>query len=242
MSRDTDRIVIEDLSHSYGARRAVSKVSFIIERGDILAVLGPNGAGKTTLLKLLATLLRPKSGFISYFGLLPVDDPAPVKRMLGYLAHETLLYKDLTVRDNLIFYGGLYGLSDPKGRAEEVLEMIDLSTRAGDPARSLSKGMRQRLSIGRAILHDPELLLLDEPFAALDVKAAASLKRIIEGLRARGKTVVFTTHDFEGAARLANSFLLMSEGKVAGAQKGPLKDAADLKSAFMTAAPDGEWP
>ncbi|MDI6799648.1 MAG: ABC transporter ATP-binding protein [Actinomycetota bacterium] len=239
MKVDSDSIIIENLSLSYGVRRAVSGLDLKVERGETLAIYGPNGAGKTSLLKLIATLLKPKSGSISYFGLTSRDDPASVKRMIGYSAHETLLYKDLTAQDNLIFYGGLYGLSDPKRRALEILDLVGLSGRRGDAVRSLSKGMGQRLAIGRTLLHDPQIILLDEPLSGLDLRAASIFERLMSRLKEDKKTVIFTTHDFESGLGLSDSAAVMAGGKIRFRSQGEAPSPNDFKEIYASALEGG---
>ena len=187
-------IEVERLERRYGERVALSGVSVSVEAGQTLAVLGPNGAGKSTLLRVLATLLRPHAGSCRVLGHeLPGQAPA-VRGRLGYLGHEPLLYRDLTGRENLLYQARLHGV--PRERVAERLAAVGVERRADEPVRVLSQGTVQRLAVARAVLHDPELLLLDEPRAGLDPAAAEQREPLIG--RASGRTRVLVTHDLEG--------------------------------------------
>jgi heme exporter protein A len=208
---DAERPAIElrDLVRYFGERTALSKVSVRVQPGATLAVLGPNGAGKSTLLRILAALLRPHGGETIVFG-----EPLPrrafaVRARLGLLAHEPLLYRELTGRENLEYHARLHGV--PRDRVQEVLEAVSMQRRAEDPVRSLSRGMVQRLAIGRAVLHRPQLLLLDEPKANLDPAASELVEPLIG--RASGATRVLTSHDPAAALAEADLVLALRDGR-----------------------------
>jgi heme exporter protein A len=208
---DAERPAIElrDLVRYFGERTALSKVSIRVPSGATLAVLGPNGAGKSTLLRILAALLRPHGGETIVFG-----EPLPrrafaVRAKLGLLAHEPLLYRELTGRENLEYHARLHGVQ--RGRVQEVLEAVSMHRRAEDPVRSLSQGMVQRLAIGRAVLHRPQLLLLDEPKANLDPAAGELVEPLIG--RASGATRVLTSHDPAAALGEADLVLALRDGR-----------------------------
>ncbi len=187
-------IELERLERRYGERVALRGVSVRVEVGQTLVVLGANGAGKTTLLRVLATLLRPHGGACRVLG---HDLPAAaweVRGLIGYLGHDPLLYRDLTGRENLGYHARLRGVAP--GRVGEQLKAVGMERRADEPVRELSKGMVQRLAVARATLHDPALLLLDEPRANLDPGAAEQLEPLIG--RGSGRTRVMVTHDVEG--------------------------------------------
>ena len=184
-------IEVAGLERHYGDRVALRDVSFTLERGQTLAVLGSNGAGKTTLLRVLATLLRPHGGEVRVLDAKLPDEAWRVRGRVGYVAHEPLLYRSLSARENLTFNARLHGVAE--ARVDELLERVGLGRRAGDPVEELSRGMRQRAAVARALLHDPELLLLDEPLAGLDPGAAELLEPLIG--RASGKTRVVVSHD-----------------------------------------------
>jgi heme exporter protein A len=200
---------VEGLARRYGEREALSDVSLTLEEGKTLVVFGPNGAGKTTLLRILATLLRPHAGCVSVFGSgLPTDAWA-VRGRVGLLAHEPLLYRELTARENLRFHARLHSVSEE--RVDAVLEAVAISTRAAEPLRTLSRGMVQRVAIGRAVLHEPELLLLDEPYSNLD-PAAVELVEPLIGASA-GCTRVICSHDPGGGLSEADLVLGLRSGR-----------------------------
>ena len=201
-------IALEGLERRYGERVALHGVTLHLPRGATLAVLGPNGAGKTTLLRVLATLLRPHAGQAAVLGSPLPGDGWKVRGRVGYLGHDPLLYRDLSGRENLAYQARLHGV-EPE-RVEERLGAVGLGRRADDPVRDLSKGMVQRLAVARATLHDPDLLLLDEPRANLDPAAVEALEPLIG--RASGKARVLVSHDVEGALAEADIALGLRGG------------------------------
>jgi len=190
---DAPAVALRDLGRAYGERVALSGVTLELPRGATLAVFGANGAGKTTLLRVLATLLRPHAGSAAVLGRELPREGWAVRGRVGLLAHEPLLYRDLSARENLRFHARLHGVAD--GRAEELLDAVGMARRADEPIRALSRGMTQRVAICRAVLHQPELLLLDEPLANLDPGAAAGVAPLIG--RASGVARVLISHDVE---------------------------------------------
>ena len=202
------------LARRFGHTLALAGVDLAVPRGERVAIFGPNGAGKTTLLKLLAGLLRPTAGDVSLLGHSLRRDPIAARRGLGYIAHSSFLYRGLSARENLSFYGRLYGVADAAGRADALLERVGLATRAADPVRTFSRGMLQRLSIARALLHAPDLLFLDEPYTGLDREASGILGGLLEDLHGRGGTVMMVTHDLERGISIASRVLLLSRGRV----------------------------
>ncbi len=209
---DTDlAIELHGAGRRYGERAALRDVTLELEAGRTLVVFGPNGAGKTTLLRLLATLLRPHAGEVRVLGrALPADGYA-VRGRIGFLGHEAMLYRELSGRENLRFYARLYGVS--RARADAVLEAVGMTGRGGDPVAELSRGMVQRLAIARAVLHEPELLLLDEPLANLDPAAAAQVEPLIGP--GCGATRVVTSHDPAGGLQAADLALGLKAARVA---------------------------
>jgi heme exporter protein A len=185
---------LDGLGRRYGERTALAGVTLQLRKGQTLGVFGSNGAGKTTLLRVLATLLRPHAGTATVLGAKLPDEGWRVRGRVGYLGHEPLLYRDLSVRENLLFHARLHAVK--RERVDEVMEAVGLTARAGDPVRDLSRGMVQRAAVARATLHDPPLLLLDEPRANLDPAAAKALDPLIGP--ASGKTRVVVSHDVEG--------------------------------------------
>jgi heme exporter protein A len=223
---------LDGVERRYGERVALSGVTVRLEEGRTLAVLGSNGAGKTTLLRLLATLLRPHAGTARVLGHELPGEAWKARGGIGYLGHDPLLYRELTGRENLRYHAELHGLTDGAGRArvEERLEAVGMTRRAGDPVRDLSKGMVQRLAVARATLHNPQILLLDEPRANLDPAAADALEPLIG--RASGKTRVLVTHDVEGGLAEADVALGLRGGKQAFCQPAAEVDAATARGLY----------
>ena len=221
-------IELGGVERNYGDRVALAGVTARVGEGETLAVLGANGAGKTTLLRLLATLLRPHGGTARVLGSELPDEAWKVRGRVGYLGHDPLLYRDLTGRENLRYHGRLHGL-DP-ARVEERLAAVGLERRADEPVRDLSKGMVQRLAVARATLHDPQLLLLDEPRANLDPAASDALEPLIG--RASGKTRVLVTHDVEGGLAEADVALGLRGGKQAFCRPAREVDVATARELY----------
>ncbi len=198
------------LTRRYGERLALADLTFTLEAGQTLAVLGPNGAGKTTLLRLLSTLLRPHSGELRVLGHPLPQEGWAVRGRIGLLGHEPLLYRELTARENLAFHAALHGVE--AGRAEQLLSAVGMERRADEPVRTLSRGMVQRVAVCRALLHDPELLLLDEPRANLDPAASELVEPLIG--RASRRTRVIVSHDPAGLLAEADLVLGLVRGRV----------------------------
>ncbi|MEA2397209.1 MAG: heme exporter protein [Thermoleophilaceae bacterium] len=204
-----DAIALEGLERRYGDRPALTGVSVRVAEGQTLAVFGANGAGKTTLLRVLATLLRPHAGAVAVLGASLPGEAWRARARIGLLAHEPLLYPDLTARENLRFHARLHGVA--LERVDELLRQVGMESRAGDPVRELSRGMVQRVAAARAVLHDPALLLLDEPRAGLDPGAAEQLEPLIG--RSSGRTRVLVTHDVDRGLREADVVLGLRAGR-----------------------------
>jgi len=203
---------VSDVARSFGHVRAVRGISFSLERGQALAVFGPNGAGKTTLLRMLAGILRPDRGTIHIGGDLLLRDRADQRRRIGLIAHQSLCYDGLTPRENLEFFARLYGLADPRAVATRSLEasgLADARIRSG----TMSRGQQQRLAIARALLHDPDIVLLDEPFTGLDQKAAGTLREQLTRLKAEQRTVVMVTHNLDEGLELATHVAIQAAGR-----------------------------
>ena len=223
---DFDRIVVEDVSRHYGRRRALSRISLELQRGDVMVLIGPNGAGKSTLLGLLATVIAASSGVVRYGGRTAAVAGIALRRRIGYLSHELQLYSALTARENLMFFGALYGLRDPAACAEAALQRAGLAERGNDLVAGFSRGMRQRLAIERALLHGPRLVLLDEPYTGLDEAAATALTARIGVLRAEQRILVLATHDLEVIEGLVDDAVVLQQGCMTrlGAGQGSLRD------------------
>jgi heme ABC exporter ATP-binding subunit CcmA len=192
------------------------KLELQIERGEFVALLGPNGSGKSTLLRLLSGLSKPTSGAIFVGGWELPREAAAVRAQIGMVSHRALLYENLTARENLQFFARLYNLplQDIDSRIRFLLERVGLAKRGDSLVRTFSRGMQQRLSIARALLHDPAVLLMDEPYTGLDQDAAQVLDGLLTQAYTEGRTIVMTTHDLERAARLANRVMILSRGSI----------------------------
>jgi heme exporter protein A len=217
-------ITVKKLVKRFGLKTVLRGVDFEVQPGEFVALLGPNGAGKTTFLRILASLSRPSLGEVTIAGFKLPNQAAQVRARLGVVSHLPLLYGDLTAEENLRFYGRMYGITDLEQRITEVLEMVGLEARRRDLVRTYSRGMQQRLAIGRAILHDPDVVLFDEPYTGLDQDASAMLDEVLKAVAAEGRTVVMTSHDLARAEDLATRFDILSRGVIsASASRKELK-------------------
>jgi heme exporter protein A len=207
-------IVVKKLVKRFGLKTVLRGLDFEVREGEFVALLGPNGAGKTTFLRILASLARPTLGVVSVAGYRLPEQAAAVRRNLGVVSHLPLLYGDLTAEENLIFYGRMYGLLKLNQRIGEVLDLVGLVTRRRDLVRTFSRGMQQRLAIGRAILHDPEVLLFDEPHTGLDQDACDMLDSLLREVAGQRRTVVMTSHDLARVEDLASRFDVLTRGVI----------------------------
>lgn len=207
-------ITVKKLVKRFGLKTVLRGVDFDVQPGEFVALLGPNGAGKTTFLRILASLSRPSLGEVSVAGYRLPNEAAAVRARLGVVSHLPLLYGDLSAEENLRFYGRMYGIVDLESRITEVLEMVGLDNRRRDLVRTFSRGMQQRLAIGRAVLHDPDVMLFDEPYTGLDQDASSMLDDVLKTVAAQGRTVVMTSHDLARAEDLATRFDILSRGVI----------------------------
>jgi ABC-type multidrug transport system ATPase subunit len=210
---DFDRVEVNDVSRLYGRRRALSHVHCAIASGEIVGLLGPNGAGKSTLIGVLATLVRPTGGDVRYGGRPAREAGDALRGRIGVLGHDLFLYADLTARENLLFFGRLYGVASVEARVDAALAAARLTDRANDRVSGFSRGLRQRLALERALVHSPRLVLLDEPFTGLDDESSALLVARLRSLRATGAIVVMATHDFESADGVIDRAICLNQGK-----------------------------
>jgi heme exporter protein A len=208
-------IEVKKLVKRFGLKAVLRGLDFTVQPGEFVALLGPNGAGKTTFLRILATLSRPSLGQVTVAGYNLPNQAAAVRRRLGVVSHMPLLYGDLTADENLQFYGRMYDIPNLNQRINDVLEMVGLVSRRRDLVRTFSRGMQQRLAIGRAVMHDPEVMLFDEPYTGLDQDASEMLDGVLKNVAARGRTVVMTSHDLARAEELATRFDILSRGVIA---------------------------
>lgn len=203
----------KDLTKQFGTRRAVDRVSFELPQGAFLSVFGPNGAGKTTLLRLLSTLSRPSKGGAEILGTDVKEEPEEVRGLIGLISHESMLYPDLTAEENLLFYARLYGVEEPEERVLELLDAVGLKHRRLDCVGTFSRGMTQRVAIARALVHDPRLVLLDEPYSGLDPHAVDIFDELIERNR-EDRTFVMVSHDLEKGLSMATHVMVMAKGRI----------------------------
>ncbi|RMF82981.1 MAG: ABC transporter ATP-binding protein [Nitrospirae bacterium] len=204
----------QGVAKRFGRVTALRRVDLKVPVGGVTALFGHNGAGKTTFLRIAAGLMRPTAGTLKVAGLDARREAAAIRGRLGVVSHDLFLYGDLTARENLEFYGRLYGVADLAERCEEVLVQVDLIHRANSRVRHFSRGMAQRLAIARAFLHRPEILLLDEPYTGLDQRAVAGLNELIEGFREAHHTVLLTTHDHHLGFTMATDIAILRRGEV----------------------------
>ncbi|MBI4164440.1 MAG: ABC transporter ATP-binding protein [Acidobacteria bacterium] len=205
---------LRNVSKYFGDLAALRDVTLRIEIGESIFIYGPNGAGKTTLLRTLCTLARPAEGHALFNGEEIHSNPAAARARIGFVSHATFLYGDLTARENLKLAGTLFGLTALKERVAAALATFSIEDRADEPIRKLSRGLQQRATLARALLHDPDFILLDEPFTGLDAASVEKLEALLRRLPGEGKTVVFSTHNFDQGASLARRLVVMAAGRV----------------------------
>jgi heme exporter protein A len=233
---------VDDVTKAYGRIVAVDGVSFAVESGTTVGLFGPNGAGKTTLLRLLAGLARPTDGRIVLGEAELSPDDHAVYRTVGVVTHESMLYDHLTARENLRFHAGLHGLDDPAARVATVLDAVNLTPRASDRPATFSHGMKKRLSLARALLHGPAVLLLDEPYAGLDQRSVADLAAVLEEFDDR--TVLLTTHDLDRGVERCDRALVVDRGQVRADVDLDATAPASFETAYRRAigVDDGHGP
>jgi len=207
-------IVARNIVKRYGRKRVLNGVEMCVPQGQVMALLGPNGAGKSTLLRIISGLTKPDRGEVLLGGVSTRKAGHEIRRYIGLVAHAPLLYDNLSAWDNLHFFARLYDIQQPAVRVEAVLRAVDLWARRYDPVRTFSRGMTQRLAIGRAILHDPPVLLLDEPDTGLDPASAETLAQLIRVLGSGRRAILLTTHNLERALAWADSISLLADGKI----------------------------
>jgi heme exporter protein A len=231
-------IRVNKLVKRFGPLTVLRELDFQVDQGEFVALLGPNGAGKTTLLRILSSLVRPTSGSVRVAGYDLPSQGASLRAKLGVVSHLPLLYGDLSARENLLFFSKLYSVSQE--RIDEVLELVGLLPRRDDLVRTFSRGMQQRLAIGRAILHNPTILLLDEPHTGLDQAAGEILDRILQEVALEGRTVVMTSHDLLRSSELASRLVLLSKGKISSSVPTAELDPAGLVDFYKTGLQGGQ--
>ena len=206
-------VEVKHLSKVLGTRKAVDDVSFELPEGSFLSIFGPNGAGKTTLLRVLSTLARPTSGEAFVAGIDVREEPDEAREHIGLISHQSMLYPDLTAEENLLLYARLYGVEDPAARVTELLDAVGLAHRKLDLVRTFSRGMTQRVSIARALVHDPDVVFLDEPYSGLDPHAVEIFDELIESVRG-DRTFVMVSHDLAKGFAMCTHALVLARGRI----------------------------
>ncbi len=207
-----DAVSVQRVSKVFGRRKALDRVSFSLPEGAFLSIFGPNGAGKSTLLRVLSTLCRPTEGSVRVAGVDAKEHPEDVRARIGLISHQSMLYADLTAFENLMFVARMYGVQDAEARVRELLKAVELDHRRFDAVRTFSRGMTQRLSIARALLHDPSVVFLDEPYAGLDPHAVEIFDDLIGRMR-EGRTFVMVSHDLQKGFDAASHLLVLARGR-----------------------------
>ena len=225
-------IEIQGLTKSFGHIYALRGVDLQVAEGEFLTIVGPNGAGKTTFLRILATLLKPTRGFVRINGLDLAPADVEVRRQIGFVSHQPLIYSNLTVAENLRFYGRIYDVPELEQRVETLLSLVGLDGRTHSLARTLSRGMQQRLSVARSIIHEPSIMLLDEPYTGLDQQAARMLRRLLQTVSNKSHTVLMTTHNLEHALEPADRLVILSGGQIVFQAEAPTLSLAELREAY----------
>lgn len=206
-------ITTSKLSKVFGNRKAVDNVTFDLPKGAFLSIFGPNGAGKTTLLRVLSTLSRATSGSATLMDIDIKEEPDKVRDHIGLISHNSMLYMDLTAEENLLFAARLYGVENPEERVLELLEAVELKHRRLDTVRTFSRGMTQRLSIARALIHDPDVVFLDEPYSGLDPHAVEIFDGLIDQVR-ENRTFVMVSHDLQKGFSMCSHALVLAKGRI----------------------------
>lgn len=222
------------LTKRFGNQVALDDVAISLEHNERLAILGANGAGKTTLIALLATLVRPSAGSLQIMGHDSAAAPNELRRRIGVVAHRTYLYEELSAQENLLFYGRLYGVPDLTERVAMLLKLVDIYPRRHDQISSLSRGMQQRVALARALVHDPDVLLLDEPDTGLDQEHLALLASLVQGRAIPSRTVILTTHNQDRALTLCNRVAVLARGRLVFEAASAEVDRATLQEAYRS--------
>lgn len=209
-------ISIKGLSKSFGNHHVLKNIDLDIKKGDFITIFGPNGAGKTTLMKIMSTLVPPSSGSIVVDGFDVADEPVDIRKQIGSISHETYLYSELTAEENLRFFGRMYDMDKEHldARVDELLQQVGLEYRSNDRVGTFSRGMKQRLSIARALIHEPSILFLDEPYTGLDQHASSTFENVLNGLDAQNTTKIMISHNMDRSLKLCNRVMILNGGKI----------------------------
>jgi heme exporter protein A len=225
-------IEVRRLVKSFGHQTALRGVDLEVAEGEFLTLFGPNGAGKTTLIRCVSSLTRPSAGTVRLRGQDLSKAATSLRRHIGLISHNPLLYGDLTAEENLRFFARMYDLADAEARIDAALQQVGLLARRRDPVRDYSRGMVQRLAIARAILHDPSIMLLDEPYTGLDLQAADMLRSVLQDLAASNRTVILTTHNLEQGLEMCDRAAILHRGKIAWQGMSMGLDLAGMKQIY----------
>ncbi len=207
-------IKVSGLRKSYGTVDAIRGIDLHIRMGEFLTLFGPNGAGKTTFLKILSTIIKPTHGKVEIDGLDVSEAHDDIRKKIGVISHKTFLYGDLTALENLIFYGRMYDIKSPESRARELIREVGLHGRENHYVRTFSRGMEQRLSIARALIHDPNIIYLDEPYSGLDQHAALMLRNLLKKLHTQDRTIIMTTHNITHGLEVSDRIVIQKKGRI----------------------------
>ena len=227
-------VSIRNLSKAFGKTPVLKNLDLDLKKGEFTVIFGPNGAGKTTLLKLIATLIEPGEGSLIINGLDSAEEPEKVRKEIGMLSHESYLYGELTAEENLLFFGKMYGLGkqELETRTAYLLKEVGLETKADERVSTFSRGMKQRLSIARALIHEPSLLLLDEPYTGLDPKASSVFEHILKSPSFEGSSKIMVSHDLERGFALCDRILVLKAGRIVyDGLKGDFPGFSEFKEA-----------
>lgn len=225
-------VKVEGLTKSFSNHLALRGIDLEVRRGESVAIFGPNGAGKTTLIKVLATIMNPSSGRILVDGMSLKNNAEEIRRRIGVVTHQTFLYSNLTAYENLEFYSRMYDVPGRKERIHEVVAMVGMTSRLYDRVGTLSRGMQQRLSIARSLLHKPVIMLLDEPETGLDQQATSMLWKALQTEGEEKRTIILTTHNLERGLELGDRLLILDRGKIVYEGPRQVLDLAGLKQAY----------
>ena len=225
-------VEVKGIEKTFGEMRALRGIDLAADRGECLVIFGPNGAGKTTLLKILATLVKPSAGSVRLDGADIREKPAEIRRKISLVGNQTFLYDDLTVYENLKFYGKMYDVAGLEERIREVIAWVGLESRLHDRAGTLSRGLQQRASFARAVLHDPPILFLDEPDVGLDPRARAMVGDILKSIGSGSRTVVMATHNVEQGLALGDSVVILDRGRVVYQASRQELEKADFRQIY----------
>ena len=225
-------IEVEGLGKSFGKHRALTDIDLKVGSGEHVTVFGPNGAGKTTLIKVLSTLMKPSAGTVRLDGSDISKAPTEVRRKIGLVAHQTFLYDDLTVYENLKFYGKMYDVVNLEEQIHDVVRWVRLEARLHDRVGTLSRGMQQRISIARAVIHNPSIVLLDEPEVGLDPHAIVMVREVLDSLSAGERTVVMTTHNLEQGIEMSDRVVILDKGRIVYQEQKDRIDIATFRETY----------